>query len=119
MSDHAKLKEEYGDLVPELNAMDEETIAQMKRGIPLEVAWIYVNKKQILEHAKTTTKAKTLRDVGSKNHLDTEKGGGGEFEAQINLSDDDIKTWRGVFGKTMTTAQIKEKVSKYKKAAKK
>jgi len=119
VADHVKLRDKYGDLVPELQDLDEGTVALMKQGIPLRAAWLQTNEDAILEHAKTTTKAKTIRDVGSKNHLDTEKGGGGDFEAQVDLSNDEIRTWRGIFGKSLTIAQIKEKVSKYRKVAKK
>jgi hypothetical protein len=118
MSDHKKLKDRYGDLVPALDAMDEGTISLMRQGIPLRAAWLQANEDAILEHAKTTTKAKTLRDVGSKNHLDTEKGGGGEFEAQIDISDEKLKVYKSLFpGKKM--ADYKKMESKYKAAAKK
>ncbi|OPX93990.1 MAG: hypothetical protein A4E53_00153 [Pelotomaculum sp. PtaB.Bin104] len=119
MADHVKLRDKYGDLVPDLQDLDDNTVALIKQGIPLRAAWLQANEDAILEHAKTTTKAKTIRDIGSKNHLDTEKGGAGEFEAQIDLSNDELRTWRGIFGKKLTVAQIKEKVSKYRKAAKK
>lgn len=119
MADHAKLKEKYGDMVSELKDLDEETVTLLKQGIPLRAAWLQANEDSILEHAKTTTKAKTMKDIGSKNHLDTEKGGGGEFEAQIELSAEEIKAWRGIHGKNLTVAQIKQIVSKYRKAGKK
>jgi hypothetical protein len=117
MSDHSKLKDKYGDLVPELDAMDEGTIDLMKQGLPLRAAWLQAHEDDILEHAKTTTKAKTLRDVGSKNHLDTEKGGGGEFEPQIDISDEKLKVYKSLFpDKKM--ADYKKMESKYKKTAK-
>ncbi len=117
MSDHARLKEKYGDLVPDLKDIDKDTIALMNQGIPLRAAWLQANEDAILEHAKTMTKAKTLRDVGSKQHLDTEKGGGGDFESQVEIPEDQLKVWKSLFpGKKLS--EYKQMASKYKKAAK-
>lgn len=115
VADHAKLKEKYGDMVPELKDLDEDTVSLMKQGVPLRAAWLQANEDAILEHAKTTSKAKALRDVGSKNHLDTEKGGGGEFEAQIDIPDEQLRVWKSLFpGKKL--ADYKKMASKYKAA---
>lgn len=95
--DHQYLKNKYGDLVPDLNDLDEQTIEYMRQGMPLRAAFLLANEDKILEAARSRTKASTLRNVNSKAHLGTAKSEGPmEMGIQVELSPEKLAIWRAL-----------------------
>jgi DNA repair exonuclease SbcCD ATPase subunit len=106
---HKKLREEYGDLVPDLDKIDPDTMARFYRGYPLEEAWVLSNKDKIIEHARKSGGQKVLNSVNSKQHLRME-GGGEEIDA-TTIPPDVLRMYRNMNPK-WTLDQI---VADYKK----
>ncbi len=118
LADHAKLREKYGDMVPDLGNLDEDTVRYCRQGMTLRAAWLLANEDKILANAKTKATQKTIRDVNSKSHLNTEKSGAGGMGTNIEVSDEQMKVWKQMFPGE-TEAQLKKRIAKYpKKAAK-
>lgn len=78
INDHKSLKEEYGDLVPDLDKLDESTIKRMQKGYSLADAWLVSNKQSVMQNASKAAKQKTLNNLNSKAHLKTEGDGANE-----------------------------------------
>lgn len=91
---HKKLREEYGDLVPDLDKMDQDTMSRFYRGYPFEEAWILSNKDKLMDKARNSAKQKTLNAVNSKQHLKTE-GGGEEVDA-TTIPPDVLRMYRNM-----------------------
>ncbi len=116
-SDHANLREKYGDLVPEdLKELDEGTKAYCRQGMPLRAAWLMANEDRIVSSTKTRTTQKTIRDINSKSHLETEKPTPSVTGKSVDVSDDQMHVWKRMFPGE-TEAQIKKRVLKYQKKA--
>lgn len=95
-SDHAKLREEYGDLVPEnLAEFAEATVDKVRRGYSLYDAWYLDNRAQVMEKQKKAAEQKALNRINSKSHLRTEGDGAGD-ETQVStvpLSQDTLQAY--------------------------
>ena len=97
MADHQYLKGKYGDMVPALNEIDEDTINLMaSENMPLRAAWLTVHEDEIIELKRNAEKAKTLKNVNSKSHLQTEKPGAGDFGTEITLSAEQLRVWKAM-----------------------
>lgn len=82
LSDHKKLQEEYGDLVPtDLGKLDRPTIERLQRGYTLYDAWFLSNRAKITEQTQKAASQKTLNNLNSKAHLKTEGDGAGDSNA--------------------------------------
>jgi hypothetical protein len=82
LSDHKKLLEEYGDLVPaDLSKLDQPTIDRLQRGYTLYDAWFLSNRTKITEQTQKAAAQKTLNNLNSKSHLKTEGDGAGDSNA--------------------------------------
>ncbi len=82
LSDHKKLREEYGDLVPaDLSKLDQPTIDRLQRGYTLYDAWFLSNRTKITEQTQKAAAQKTLNNLNSKSHLKTEGDGAGDSNA--------------------------------------
>jgi hypothetical protein len=82
LSDHKKLQEEYGNLVPaDLNKLDQPTIERLQRGYSLYDAWFLSNRAKITEQTQKAAAQKTLNNLNSKAHLKTEGDGAGDSNA--------------------------------------
>ncbi len=91
---HARLREEYGDMVPDIDKMDADTMTRFYRGYPLEEAWILSNKDKLIDRAKKVAGQKVLNSVNSKQHLKTE-GGGEEVDA-TTIPPDVLRMYRNM-----------------------
>jgi hypothetical protein len=97
LADHQALKNKYGDLVPDLADIDEETKNLMKSdNMPLRAAWLTVHEDEIIEAKRNAEKAKTLKNVNSKSHLQSEKPGAGDFGTEVNLSAEQLRVWKAM-----------------------
>ena len=82
LSDHKKLREEYGDLVPaDLSKLDQPTVDRLQRGYTLYDAWFLSNRTKITEQTQKAAAQKTLNNLNSKSHLKTEGDGAGDSNA--------------------------------------
>jgi len=95
-ADHTELSKKYGDLVPPIKELDEETKAMMQRGVPLKAAWLATHEDEVLEFAKKAGANKTMKNVNSKAHLQSEKSGSGDFGTEVNLTPDQLRVWRAM-----------------------
>ena len=89
---HKKLREEYGDLVPDLDKMDQDTMNRFHRGYPLEEAWVLSNKDKLVSKARNSAKQQALNSVNSKSHLKSE--GGGEEVDTTNIPTETLSMYR-------------------------
>lgn len=96
LNDHQYLKNKYGELVPDISDLDEKTIALMNQGIPLKAAWLAANEDAIVNYAKGRGAQKAVRDINSKAHLDSEKGGGSGIGKQVHISPEKLQVWRAL-----------------------
>lgn len=94
LNDHQYLKGKYGDLVPDIETLDEKTVALMNQGIPLKAAWLAANEDAIVDFARGKGAQKAVREINSKAHLDSEKGGGSGIGKQVHISDEKLNVWR-------------------------
>jgi len=116
-ADHTELSKKYGDLVPPIKELDEETKAMMQRGVPLKAAWLATHEDEVLEFAKKAGANKTMKNVNSKAHLQSERSGSGDFGIEVNLDPDQLKVWRQAFPNE-SDARLKKRASKYIKRGK-
>ena len=115
-ADHEALVKKYGsDMVPALDSLDEGTLAMMRSGVPLKAAWLATHEDEVLEFAKRNGANKTLKNVNSKSHLQSEKSGGGGFEATVDLSPEQLRVWK-MMG--YSEKEAKKRAAKYKKQGK-
>lgn len=99
--DHAWLKSKYGDMVPELDKLQEidpETIRLMQGnpetgepGLPLKSAWLEANVDKITDRTKRATKQQTLNNIDSKKHLKTEGDGASDNDGDINIPEETMQ----------------------------
>jgi hypothetical protein len=79
LTDHTKLREEYGDMVPvDLSRLDQGTLDRLQKGYSLYDAWYMSNRTKILEQTQKAATQKTLNNLNSKSHLKTEGDGAGD-----------------------------------------
>lgn len=115
-ADHEALVKKYGsDMVPALESLDQGTLAMMKAGVPLKAAWLATHEDEVLEFAKRNGANKTLKNVNSKAHLQSEKSGGGGFETTVDLSPEQLRVWK-MMG--YSEKEAKKRAAKYKKQGK-
>ena len=95
LSDHKKLRGEYGDLVPaDLSKLDQPTIDRLQRGYTLYDAWFLSNRAKIVEQTQKAASQKTLNNLNSKSHLKTEGDGQGDSNASaIPMSADTLQMY--------------------------
>lgn len=96
VSDHKYLREKYADLVPDIENLDAQTIALMYQGIPLKAAWLAANEDAVIDFAKGKGAQKATREINSKAHLDSEKGGGSGIGKQVHVSAEKLQVWRAL-----------------------
>jgi len=96
LTDHKYLREKYADLVPDIENLDAQTVALMNQGIPLKAAWLAANEDAVIDFAKGKGAQKATREINSKAHLDSEKGGGSGIGKQIHISDEKMQVWRAL-----------------------
>ncbi len=96
--DYQALKAKYGNLVPDYKVLDSdpEIGKLVSRGYSLKAAWMELNEDKILEHVKTSTTQKTIKDIGSKDHLSTEKSGAGDPGEHVEISEEKMRIYRGL-----------------------
>ena len=116
VKDHAYLKGKYGDIVPELDSLDQATVDLVVNGkMPLRSAWLTANEDAIAESLQKKAAQKVIKQVNSKSHLGTEKSNDStDLGAQVNLSKEQWETWRKMFPDE-TEAQLKKRAAKYVK----
>lgn len=96
-ADRAKLREEYGELVPEsLEGLDPGIVEGLQGGLSFEKAWLAANIDKVVDLAKGKGAQKVTREINSKAHLDTEKGGGSGVGKQVHVSDEKLQVWRAL-----------------------
>jgi len=96
LTDHKYLREKYADLVPDIENLDAQTIALMYRGIPLKAAWLAANEDAVIDFAKGKGAQKATREINSKAHLDSGKGGGSGIGKQVHVSAEKLRVWRAL-----------------------
>jgi len=96
LTDHKYLREKYADLVPDIENLDAQTIALMYQGIPLKAAWLAANEDAIVDYARGKGAQKAVREINSKAHLETEKGGGSGIGKQVHVSAEKLQVWRAL-----------------------
>ena len=113
VKDHAYLKGKYGDIVPDLDALDQATVDMVHSGMPLKSAWLTANEDAIAEALQKKAAQKVIKQVGSKAHLGTEKSNDStDLGTQVSLSAEQLKSWRTMFPNE-TEAQWKKRAAKY------
>lgn len=96
LADHKYLREKYADLVPDIENLDAQTVALMNQGIPLKAAWLAANEDAVIDFAKGKGAQKATREINSKAHLDSEKGGGSGIGKQVHVSAEKLQVWRAL-----------------------
>ena len=96
LTDHKYLREKYADLVPDIENLDAQTVALMYQGIPLKAAWLAANEDAVIDFAKGKGAQKATREINSKAHLDSEKGGGSGIGKQVHVSAEKLQVWRAL-----------------------
>ncbi len=96
LTDHKYLREKYADLVPDIENLDAQTVALMNQGIPLKAAWLAANEDAVIDFAKGKGAQKATREINSKAHLDSEKGGGSGIGKQVHVSAEKLQVWRAL-----------------------
>jgi len=115
VKDHAYLKGKYGDIVPDLNNLDQATVDMLYSGMPLKSAWLTANEDAIAEALQKKAAQKVIKQVGSKAHLGTEKSNDStDLGTQVSLSAEQLRTWKSMFPGE-TEAQLKKRAAKYVK----
>ena len=115
VKDYAYLRGKYGDIVPDLNNLDQATVDMLYSGMPLKSAWLTANEDVIAEALQKKAAHKAIKQVGSKAHLGTEKSNDStDLGAQVSLSAEQMKTWKSMFPGE-TEAQLKKRAAKYVK----
>jgi len=110
VKDHAYLKGKYGDIVPDLDALDQATVDMVHSGMPLKSAWLTANEDAIAEALQKKAAQKVIKQVGSKAHLGTEKSNDStDLGTQVSLSAEQMNVWKNLFPND-TDAQIKKRV---------
>jgi len=113
VKDHAYLRSKYGDIVPDLNNLDQATVDMLYGGMPLRSAWLTANEDAIAEALQKKAAHKAIKQVGSKAHLGTEKSNDStDLGTQVSLSAEQMKTWKSMFPGE-TEAQLKKRAAKY------
>lgn len=113
IEDHKALSQKYGELVPsDLKDLDEATKEMMRQGAPLKAAWLATHEDEIIEFAKSGGAKKALKNVSSKNHLQSEKSGAGEVGKQVDLSPEQLRVWRGM---GYNESEARKRAAKYAK----
>ena len=116
VSDHEKLVKEFGEAaIPSLDMLDEATVKKMQRGYSLYDAWTTSNLDVVREHAKKAGSAKALKNVNSKNHLKSEKDGGGDFGTEVTLTADQLRVWKAM---GYNEKEARKRAAKYAKRGK-
>jgi len=116
VSDHGKLVKEFGEgVVPSLDMLDAATVQKMQRGYSLYDAWTTSNLDTVREHAKKAGSAKALKNVNSKNHLKSEKDGGGDFGTEVTLTADQLRVWKAM---GYNEKEARKRAAKYAKRGK-
>lgn len=96
-ADRKALKEEYGDLVPDnFTNLDPVIVQSLKGGVPFKQAWTAANIDKVVDLAKGKGAQKAVKEINSKAHLDSEKGGGSGVGKQIHVSDEKLQVWRAL-----------------------
>ena len=112
LTDHKYLREKYADLVPDIENLDAQTIALMYQGIPLKAAWLAANEDAVIDFAKGKGAQKATREINSKAHLDSEKGGGSGIGKQVHVSAEKLQVWRAL---GYSDKEAKQKEARYQR----
>jgi len=86
-------------------AQDELTLAQ---------AYYAVHGDELLTRAEQGGKSKAIRDIGSKNHLTTEKSEGGGFEEAITIPEEKMAVYRSCGIDEKRAREIEKRAAKQK-----
>lgn len=71
-SDHEALKKDYGQLVPDLDKLDDATLNDVLRGMPLRKAFIANNHEAILKHQQEMAEKRTVANISDRAKRGTE-----------------------------------------------
>ena len=112
LTDHKYLREKYADLVPDIENLDAQTVALMYQGIPLKAAWLAANEDAVIDFAKGKGAQKATREINSKAHLDSEKGGGSGIGKQVHVSAEKLQVWRAL---GYSDKEAKQKEARYQR----
>ena len=108
LSAYKELVAEYPDMVKKPEDIPPEAWRKFAQGYTLVDAFTAVNRKQILEAAKASTKQKALNDIKGKQHLKTEGDGAGDVE-DVNIPKDTLNMYLEMgFTKKQAMAQYKK-----------
>ncbi len=88
-------------------AQDKLTLAQ---------AYYAVHGDELLTRAEQGGKSKAIRDIGSKNHLTTEKSEGGAFEEPVTISEEKMAVYRACGIDEKRAREIERRALKQQKA---
>lgn len=113
LTDHEDLRSKYGDLVPDIESLDEKTVSLMSQGVPLRAAWLASNDDLVVEFARGKGAQKAVRDINSKSHLETERGGGSGVGKQIHVSEEKLQVWRAL---GYSDKEARKKEARYQRA---
>jgi len=117
-SEIKELATEYPDLkvktladmqaLPNFEAIKEKAY----RGMTLLEAYEAVNRAEIRQRAKEEGAQGAIRNIGSKNHLGTEKSGNQQQGKEVEVSAEKMRVWRAM---GYTEAEARKKEAKYLK----
>ena len=112
LTDHEDLRNKYGDLVPDIESLDEKTVSLMAQGVPLRAAWLASNDDLVVEFARGKGAQKAVREINSKSHLETERGGGSGVGKQVHVSEEKLQVWRAL---GYSDKEARKKEAKYQR----
>ena len=115
VADHEALKSKYGELIPAITEMDDETVALMRQGIPLKAAWLTAHEDDVAEFHKNNGAKKMAKNVNSKAHLQSEKSGSGSFGKEVDLSPEQLRVWKAM---GYNDKEARKRAAKYMKQGK-
>lgn len=117
-SEISELSTEYPDLkvktladmqkLPNFEAIKEKAY----KGMTLLEAYEAVNRAEIRKQAREEGASETIRNIGSKAHLGTEKSGNTQQGKEVEVSAEKMRVWRAM---GYTEAEARKKEAKYLK----
>jgi len=94
--------------LPNFDAIKEKAY----RGMTLLEAYEAVNRAELRQKAKEQGAQQTIRNIGSKAHLGTEKSGNSQQGKEVEVSAEKMRVWKAM---GYTEAQARQKEAKYLK----
>jgi len=117
-SEIAELAEEYPDLKLKTLAdvknlpNAEAVLAKAQKGYTLLDAYVSVNREEIRNQAREQGAQQTIRNIGSKSHLGTEKSGNAPQGKEVEISPEKMRVWKSM---GYSEAEARKREAKYLK----